>query len=473
MSVIPDCITLFRDCADLHQFLLACKQTLTPQNPTKLIGISLEIPPVDPLVVLSEIASPHQRHFYLEKRWQGEAIAAFEPILQLQAEGERRFLQIQAFIEDCLANAIAVGTVESPVAGSRFFCSFTFFDRNLNRNSPFPAATVFLPRWQIARHGDHCTVVVNTTIKIGDRLEILAQTLWRDLQKICDLRYKNFGPGIHRQEQFKIDDVTDTNNFKAAVLDALSLIQQQQLSKIVLAHAIEAIAPLPFQVVASLNNLRQIHPDCYVFSVSNGQGQTFMGASPERLIGIRDRELIADALAGSAPRGQSASEDAQLAQSLLNSPKEQHEHQVVIDFVIQHLSRLGLLPRFPAQPGLRQLSNIQHLWTPIQTTLAANAQPLEILAALHPTPAVAGVPRDRACQQILDYETFERSLYAAPLGWIDHHGNSEFIVGIRSALIEGCRARLYAGAGIVAGSDPDRELSEVRLKLQALLAALV
>ena len=99
--------------------------------------------------------------------------------------------------------------------------------------------------------------------------------------------------------------------------------------------------------------------------------------------------------------------------------------------------------------------------------------PLEIVAKLHPTPAVAGVARDIAMKEIRRYESFERGLYAAPLGWVDYQGNSEFIVGIRSALIDGSSARLYAGAGIVEGSDPDKELAEIQLKLQALLKALV
>jgi menaquinone-specific isochorismate synthase len=99
--------------------------------------------------------------------------------------------------------------------------------------------------------------------------------------------------------------------------------------------------------------------------------------------------------------------------------------------------------------------------------------PLDLVAALHPTPAVAGLPRDEAWRQIRRCEPFERSLYAAPLGWIDEQGNCEFVVGIRSALIDGDRARLFAGAGIIAGSQPDKELAEIQLKLQAMLAALV
>ncbi|MGK7918455.1 MAG: chorismate-binding protein, partial [Trichodesmium sp.] len=118
-------------------------------------------------------------------------------------------------------------------------------------------------------------------------------------------------------------------------------------------------------------------------------------------------------------------------------------------------------------------SNIQHLWTPITAEISQNIHLLEILAELHPTPAVAGFPRDIAQAQIQNFETFDRSVYAAPIGWIDHQGNGEFAVGIRSALINGDHARLYAGAGIVAGSKPDKELAEVQLKLQTLLKALV
>ncbi|HBL13715.1 MAG TPA: isochorismate synthase, partial [Cyanobacteria bacterium UBA11162] len=194
--------------------------------------------------------------------------------------------------------------------------------------------------------------------------------------------------------------------------------------------------------------------------------------------------LVTDALAGSAPRGKTAMEDANFANQLLSSEKERREHQFVLNFIAQRLSQFGLFPQLPPTPQLLKLSNIQHLWTPIQAELLNNnVHPLEIVAELHPTPAVAGVPTQIAQAQIRRYEPFDRSLYAAPLGWVDYQGNCEFIVGIRSALIETANpaknhtqtycARLYAGAGIVAGSDPNKELAEIQLKLQALLKALL
>jgi len=121
---------------------------------------------------------------------------------------------------------------------------------------------------------------------------------------------------------------------------------------------------------------------------------------------------------------------------------------------------------------LLKLSNIQHLWTPISAKIINSINAFEIINKLHPTPAMAGEPIKIACDKIESSENFDRSLYAAPIGWLNSEGNCEFIVGIRSALVKGNSARLYAGAGIVAGSKPDQELTEIKLKFQALLQAL-
>lgn len=322
------------------------------------------------------------------------------------------------------------------------------------------------------RGSDRSAILCHQVIDAQTNVELLTEKIWRDFQSIQQINY-NFFPLSTQLPTLLNWEIVDTHDFQSTVVAALKSIHKQQLNKLVLAHAIDVISHLPFQWGHSLHNLRQLHPDCYVFSVGNGEGQSFIGASPERLLSVGDRTLITDALAGSAPRGRTLLEDAELAQRLLNSNKERHEHQVVVDFICQTLAQFGLNLRLTDVPGLLQLSNIQHLHTPIQTVLPVGLHPLEILAALHPTPAVAGLPRETACEQIQQYEQFERSLYAAPIGWVDAQENAEFIVGIRSALLDGNRARLYAGAGIVSGSDPEREFAEVRLKLQALLRALV
>jgi menaquinone-specific isochorismate synthase len=161
-----------------------------------------------------------------------------------------------------------------------------------------------------------------------------------------------------------------------------------------------------------------------------------------------------------------------LATALLNSVKEQHEHRLVRDFIVEKLQNLQLRPTWLSQPQLLRLTNIQHIWTPIQAALPPALSPLSILAALHPTPAVAGLPQALACQKIQEYEQITRGLYAAPLGWLDLAGDGELVVGIRSALVDDRQAQLYAGAGIVAGSQAAQEVAEIQLKFQPLYRAL-
>ena len=178
-----------------------------------------------------------------------------------------------------------------------------------------------------------------------------------------------------------------------------------------------------------------------------------------------------EALAGSARRGVSASEDAQLARALFLSEKDQHEHRLVLGSIARRVADLGLKLEHAAQPRLLALANVQHLHTPVSADLPAGVHILDLLARLHPTPAVGGTPRDAALKAIPRHEAFPRGLYAGPIGWVDHRGGGEFLVGLRSALVDGHTATAYAGAGIVAGSTPENEFAETELKFKALTEA--
>ena len=483
MAVTPYRTNLFQDHKELYQLLCRGKQQSIEKDCPQIVSISQEIQRLDPLAVLQAIAKPEQLQFYFEKSSENKAIVAIDSTASIKIEGINRFKRAQQFIQSCLANTISYGSLNFPFAGPHFFCSFTFFEDKLTVDSPFPSATIFLPRWQISVRNNHCILVANVEVNSQLNLEFLLERLCTQLKILSWSGRRLSGTNDNLQNKFIKPASKQSERFQSSVLSALESIQANQFSKIVLADAIDVVSPLPFNLVNSLRNLRKRYPDCNVFSTSNGRGQHFIGASPERLLIIQNRQLVTDALAGSAPRGNTAIEDADFAHRLLTSEKERREHGFVRDFIADCLSQLGLRPQLLPTPHLRRLSNIQHLWTPIQAQLLADIHPLEIVAKLHPTPAVAGVPTKIAQQQIRRYETFDRSLYAAPLGWVDYQGNCEFIVGIRSALIESekpsqpdtntYRARLYAGAGIVAGSDPNKELAEIRLKLQALLKALL
>ncbi|MGH1394066.1 MAG: isochorismate synthase [Trichormus sp.] len=471
MTVSPCRSNFVVEQKDLYQFLLAVQENCIKNSCRQIVSISLAIDLVDPLIVFDNLAQANEIKFYFEHKGKGEAIAAIDAVKKIQINGEDRFDQAEYFIQSHAKNIITFGDKKAAFTGAHFFCYFSFFDQPHQIDYPFPSATVFLPRWQISVKKEQCFLVTNTIINANFNIQLFLQKLSHKIETIHSL--KPYSPNIdYFPAILTKKSVKNTEHFKLSVVSALEKINSSHLSKIVLADVLDVNSNQNFNLFNSLNNLRKIHPNCYIFSTSNGKGQSFIGASPERLISIHNQQLITDALAGSAPRGKTPAEDAVNANRLLNSEKERHEHLLVMNFITQRLTQLGLLPQVLA-PRLRQLSNIQHLWTPISAIVPANVHPLKIVAQLHPTPAVAGAARDVACAEIRRYENFERGLYAAPLGWVDSQGNCEFIVGIRSALIDGDRARLYAGAGIVAGSDPEREFAEIQLKLQALLKALV
>jgi menaquinone-specific isochorismate synthase len=311
--------------------------------------------------------------------------------------------------------------------------------------------------------------LVTATTDLGAVIDGLADQL-RALERLETMPWR--APLYSAVPPVQPDEVAG-RRFRRAVNRALDHMNRYPVQKIVLAHALDWGNVEPFQPLAALGRLRQRYPDCHIFSLGQGDGKTFMGASPERLLSLTHGQLITDALAGSAPRGVTPHQDDRLAQELCSNPKEQGEHRLVVDFLARQLQAVGLRPQYQHWPGVRRLSNIQHLHTPMRARVTGHVHPLHIVEALHPTPAVAGVPTREACDQILRFEDFDRGLYAAPVGWVGANGDSEFIVGIRSALVAKTQVRLYAGAGIVAGSDPNREWAEIKLKLRALGESLV
>ncbi len=442
---------------------------------TKILSYVQKIPLVDPLAFLQNFTAKDTVYFYWENPNKKESIAACGITKKSIIRSEARFDKTQKFIDNCFKQITSKGEVSLSGSEPRIFCSFSFFSDASTRDNDFPPATVFLPRFQLIKKNKKCFLIVNYPLKnIQEKAKIIRKLNYK-IATIDWLKQENLTINDQIESKWDRQNIFSSEHsqyFRNVVGSALESIAVNEFSKIVIAQATDITSLLPFRVIQSLHNLRERHPDCYIFSIANGQGKNFIGASPERLVSIQNKQLVTDALAGSAPRGKTNAEDIRWSNLLLRSRKEKREHQAVSDFLIERLRQMGLRPhQLPLQ--LLQLSNIQHLWTPIYAHLPKDIEPLDIVAQLHPTPAVAGVGTEIACERIRHYEKFDRSLYAAPLGWIDNQGNSEFIVGIRSALIEGKHARLYAGAGIVSGSNPDKEFIEIQLKLQSLLKALV
>jgi isochorismate synthase len=272
------------------------------------------------------------------------------------------------------------------------------------------------------------------------------------------------GPG-----RYDIRSCRSPADWCAAVADATSQIRGGRARKVVLARAVEVVTDRPLQPAVLLGQLRRSYPASHLFSVDG-----FVGATPELLVSRSGDRVVAHPMAGTAPRSGDPTTDARLAAGLLASTNTRDEHRHTIDMVHDTLLPWCSFLDEEAEPSIVAMANVQHLATRLEGRLSSPAASvLELVTALHPTPAVGGSPRDVALTMIAELEQLDRGRYAGPVGWVDAQGNGTWAVGIRSAELDGTTARLFAGVGVVADSDPAAELAETRAKLQALMSAVV
>jgi isochorismate synthase len=260
--------------------------------------------------------------------------------------------------------------------------------------------------------------------------------------------------------------------YRGAVEEAARRVRAGELRKVVLARTIEVSAGRRFDARRLAHRLRAVDPDSFSF-IAPADGGVLVGASPELLVSRHGTEVRSVPLAGSAPRSGEPALDRENADALAASSKDREEHAAVVDAIEAALSPLCETLERDREPTLLETPNVWHLSTRFRGRLREPApSALELAVALHPTPAVGGSPRDTALGLMHQLESFDRGSYAGPVGWVDALGNGGWAIALRCALLRDDRATLYAGAGIVGDSDPERELDETERKFRAFLDAL-
>jgi menaquinone-specific isochorismate synthase len=331
------------------------------------------------------------------------------------------------------------------------------FDRHARGQLVVPELSVLAPRT-----GPAVAVVVGRQRRVHELLD--AQSSLLGLARRCE--------ACPPPDEFVLASARTHEDFRQRVSAALAEIATGKLDKIVLAREVRVSANRPFRQADLFERLRALHPSCTTFALDG-----FIGATPELLIRRNGAQVASRPLAGTTARSGDQDSDHKAAAALLGSSKDRREHQSVVEAICAALAPVTEHLDVPAEPVIQELRNVSHLATPIVGTLTARSVPypsaLELVGLIHPTPAVAGVPVDHALECLTTLEGFDRGRYAGPLGWVDARGDGEWYLGIRSAIVEENLARLFAGVGVVAGSDPASELAETQLKLQAFLAAAV
>ena len=273
-------------------------------------------------------------------------------------------------------------------------------------------------------------------------------------------------------EGLQLHEVPSPQAYADVVATATDRISAGALRKVVLARTIEVEAGRVLDPRRLAQRLRAVNPDAYTFAVPAADG-VLVGASPELLVARHGREVTANPLAGSAPRAGDPDEDRANAEALRASAKNLEEHAIVVQVVAETLRPVCDDLTWDPEPVLLETPNVWHLSTRFRGVLRDPApSSVELALALHPTPAVGGSPSGPALAAIAELEPFDRRAYAGPGGWVDGDGDGEWAIALRCALLTGSRATLYAGAGIVADSDPWAEVDETDRKFRAFLDAL-
>ena len=426
-----------------------------------LFSLAVPVEGIDPLQALPSLAEAES----FQMLWDGApglCFAAAGCTQQLNLNGARRFELAQRFSDLSLARLIDASPDSPAQARPRVLLAFSFFAQSSERNADIdavPSVQAVLPRWQLSRQGRRGWLrIIGTTNSAADARD-LAEQLW--LKQAA----------LQQHSRHQLDSAASVSisgassqqwqqRYRTALERGLELIEQEQLHKIVLAVRQSIDLTTPFDPLPLLRRLRRQQAGSCRFLWQRSRDDAFFGASPERLLSLRGGYLRSDALAGTAGQGDDG-------QALLRSDKDRREHDLVVETITTQLRHAGLTPWSRRRPQLARHGHLTHLHTPISAD-AQGHPPLRRAEQLHPTPAVAGLPRREAMNWLRTLEPFERGNYAAPLGWIDRAGDAELRVAIRCGHAHGLRLDLTAGAGLVRGSIADRELQEVGLKLAVL-----
>ncbi len=452
----------------------------------RTVGASVRAPWLDPLGIADRALRLGVPTAVWCQPLAGRILVGAGEATAIGLEGADRFEAAEAARRRLAASAVVGGPAAGRPGAGLYLVGGAAFAVGAGRDAiwrSFGGGRLRLPRLTLVAGGDEAILTASIVLEPSadpateiDAVRVLAEQLVGAWEPEPDGR-GDADPAMAGEPRPRLRVAAcypDRPAWEAAVARAAGAVGRGRLDKVVLARRVDLVAEAPIDVAAVLRRLVAGAPGSTIFAVSHGgrDGPVFLGASPERLVEVLGRTLRTVALAGTIGRGADPDEDAALAAELLASEKDREEHAVVVDMLRTTLAPLVEDLAVDRQPRVVRLSTVQHLATEFVGRLRADDGLLGLVGRLHPTPAVGGWPREAALAYIEEEEGLDRGWYAGPVGWVDLAGDGEFVVGIRSGVVSGARASLFAGCGIVADSEPDREWEESELKLAALAGAL-
>jgi len=453
--------------------LLGALEKAAGRKRRTLVSVTSEVDVDDPCAVVFASRLASERWFCWEQPDREFALAGLGVAHEASSRGRDRFGEVA---EECMrigSGAVLDEPRGLPAGAGPVWLGGFAFDAD-GGNSPtwssLPPASLVLPEISLCRRAGRTFLTVNAVLAPGEDAERLGESL---AARVASLRTDEPLPLLdpHPTAHAEIRSARPPGEFEAAVAGATERIAAGEFSKVVLAREVIVDAAAAHDPAAVFGAMREQFPACFCFCCGTPEA-AFLGASPELLVRRAGAGVSTVALAGSTRRSSDPAVDDHLGEQLLRSDKDRREQRIVAERIVRALRPHAVWVEAAPEPEIVKVANIQHLATPVIAQLAEPHSAIELAGLLHPTPAVGGEPWPAAASAIAALEGMDRGWYAAPVGWMDATEDGEFCVALRSALLRDREAHLFAGVGVVAGSDPAAELAETEVKLGALLPLL-
>ena len=463
------------DRANLESSLREALAEASARRDRTVVSVTVPFACDDPVATVFASRRASEPFFCWEQPDRGVRLAALGRVHQVTARGSGRFVEVAAECAHLSGEAVLRGE-GGFTTGPVWTGGFAFDEDGAPATvepdpawSSFEPASMVLPELAIQASEAGTFLTVNLVASPGRDPDELLEGVIARVAGLVGAELPMIDP--HPAVAPSIESERSPEDYERSVAAAVERIRAGEIEKVVLARKVVVRAGSSHDPAAIFGALRVGFPSCFNFCAGTGEA-AFVGASPELLVRCAGRGVATVGLAGSTRRSSDPAVDDHLAQKLLGSDKDRGEQAVVVRRIVKALSRISVWVEAADEPEIIKVANIQHLGTPVYAQLSQPRTAIELAGLLHPTPAVGGEPWKKAGRVMADVERMDRGWYAGPVGWMDGSGDGEFCVALRSALIRDREAHLYAGVGVVVGSDPALELAETEIKLGALLPLL-
>jgi len=433
-----------------------------------------EVHKIDPIAPLSFFAAGTEKYmgerFFWKHPSKEKYMIGIGIVKQIESDqAADRFFHVEKEWERFIDQAIIIDNEHIQGTGPTAFGGFSFdpLKEKTMLWSKFSASLFHIPKFMLSMFNGQAYLTTNVVCTQQD-----VPSLYMEIEhERHELLLKAQKSVVSESVAIKDRVEVKSEEWKQAVTRVVRDLEKGPLKKVVLARELRLLFDHKVQIEQVLNRLLIEQVESYVFAFES-KGDCFLGASPERLVKKERDQVYSTCLAGSIARGGNEVEDEQLGEDLLNDDKNLMEHQYVVDMIKEAMEDTCSEVVIPERPCLLKLKNIQHLYTPVKGTVNQDISILYLVEKLHPTPALGGLPKEHAVMKIREIEDLDRGFYAGPIGWLDYQGNGEFAVAIRSGLVQGDEASIFAGCGVVEDSIVEMEYQETNIKFTPMLSAL-